>query len=118
MSDFEMNLNTEKLAEEIGGMLVARLKDYLEDETDTDFLKEIALEMAEAQFTAATAISERDRERATSDIGFLDARIQTFAAKQAIKFQNEYQETATEILGIVGSALGAFAVAALRGMAG
>ena len=118
MPDFEMNLNVENLAKEIGDSLVARLKDYLKDASDTEFLKEIALEMANLQYQAATAVSQVEREAAKQDMSFMHARVDTFVARQAIKFSDATQDAVKEIFATVVEILGAVAGAALKGMLG
>jgi hypothetical protein len=106
MSETEERVKT--LAKDLGDSLIGRLKKYLKDETDTDFLKEMATELAQLQVKAMTATTKAERELAKEDMGFVHGRIDTFIARHALKIKNEFKaifeeviKTATEVVVII-----------------
>ncbi len=118
MSSFDLKLETKELALKLGDSLVERLGKYLKDEADTEFLKEMALELAELQYQAATATTEELRDIAKEDIDFIHARIDTFVAGQAIKIKDEAKEIFNEVLQTVGTVVGVIAKTALTAAIG
>jgi len=101
------------MAEDLGDALIERVKRYLKDEADTEFLKEMALELAELQYQAMTATTEVEKAQAKKDIEFTHARVDTFIARQAIKAHSESQQIFKEILRTVGDVVTVLAKAAL-----
>lgn len=101
------------MAEDLGNALVDRVKRYLKDEADTEFLKEMALELAELQYQAMIATTEVEKAAAKKDIEFTHARVDTFIARQAIKIHSESQEVFKQILGTMGDIVTVLAKAAL-----
>lgn len=101
------------MAEDLGNALVDRVKRYLKDEADTEFLKTMALELAELQYQAMTATTDVEKAQAKKDIEFTHARIDTFIARQAIKIHSESQQVFKEILRTVGDVVTVLAKAAL-----
>lgn len=102
-----------EMAKGLGDALIERVKGYLKDEADTEFLKEMALELAQLQYQAMTATTEIEKAQARKDIEFTHARIDTFIARQAIKIHSESQAVFQEILRTVGDVVTVLAKAAL-----
>lgn len=112
MSD-EVSDKIKDMAKGLGDALIERVKGYLKDKADTEFLKEMALELAQLQYQAMTATTEIEKAQARKDIEFTHARVDTFIARQAIKIHSESQEIFKEILGTVGDVVTVLAKAAL-----
>lgn len=102
-----------EMAKGLGDALIERVKRYLKDEADTEFLKEMALELAELQYQTMTATTEVEKAQARKDIEFTHARVDTFIARQAIRAHSESQAIFEEILGTVGDVVTVLAKAAL-----
>jgi len=102
-----------EMAKGLGDALIERVKGYLKDEADTEFLKEMALELAQLQYQAMTATTEVEKAQARKDIEFTHARINTFIARQAIMIHSESQAVFQEILRTVGDVVTVLAKAAL-----
>lgn len=112
MSD-DVQEKVQDMANALGTSLIDRLSGYLKDEADTEFLKEMALELAGLQVQAMTAATQEQKKAAREDIGFIHARIDTFVARQAIKFHSEGQAIFKEVLGVVADVVTVLAHAAL-----
>ena len=108
-----MDIDIDKLAEDLGDSLIKRAKKYLNDEVDSSFLKEIAREMAQLQAQALIAATPEEAELAKEDLGFLQARIDTFIAMQALKVRSEAKEAFKEVLDTIGEIIEMVANAAL-----
>jgi len=102
-----------EMAKGLGDALIERVKRYLKDEADTEFLKEMALELAELQYQTMTATTEVEKAQARKDIEFTHARVDTFIARQAIRAHSESQQIFKEILRTVGDVVTVLAKAAL-----
>jgi len=101
----EVEEKVKELAKEIGDNLLSRVGKYLKDEVDVDFMKELALDMAQLQYKAMTVKTAEEAEIVQDDILFTQGRIDTCIARNAIKAKNEAQEIFEDILKAVGEAL-------------
>ena len=112
MTDVENQVK--EMAEGLGESLINRTKKFLKDEADTDFLKDLALELAKFQYKAMTAKTAQEHELAEEDMAFVRGRIDTFIARAALKVKNEFQSAFEEIIQTAVDVVVVVAKAALK----
>lgn len=111
-------IDVEQLGKDIGDKLVERAAKYLKDGVDPEFLREVAVDMAETQAAALAATTDAERETAEKNLGFLDGTIASFLTRNKIKVRAEAWAAFEDVLAVVGSVVAVICRAALKAALG